>query len=127
MKLAFPLLVIAGGLDQLGLAAAALDVADDDPGQVGEEREALVAVARLPHHEQLRVGAVRADERGEWGGGLTGQEYGHEDERVRGEVHVADGRERNGLLGREGFDPGQGSGECSRGGLALAMPWLRFS
>jgi hypothetical protein len=99
--------VVAGGLDEFRLAARGVDVVDDDPGQRGEEGEALVAVARLGDDEQRRRGAVGADQGGERRGGLPGEQQRDEDKGPLGQVDVPDRGQRHGAARGEGLGAGE--------------------
>lgn len=94
-----------GGLDALRVR---LDVGQHDAGQLGQEREAQVAVAGLRHDQQVRRVPVGADQRPEQGPGLTGGDQRYEDERTVRQVPVPDGGGGLGPAGAHGLQPGEG-------------------
>ena len=77
-------------------------------GQLGEEREPQVAVARLRHDEQPGRVPVGADQRAERGPGLTGGGERHEDQGALGQVPVPDGGEGLGAAGARRPPAGRG-------------------
>jgi hypothetical protein len=69
----------------------AVEVAEDDLGQVGRELESAGAVARLVHGEQPRLAGVVAEHDRERGARLARQLQRDDDEGTPAEVDVADG------------------------------------
>jgi hypothetical protein len=100
------------GVPDAGLAAAdgllggevAVDVRENDRGELRGEGETLVPVTRLGDDEQSWCARVVAGHRGQRGVGLAGQGQRDEDQRPRADLHVADGAGglRGSAVGRQG-------------------------
>jgi hypothetical protein len=86
---------------------AAVDVGQDQCREFGSEGEALVAVTRLGHHEQLRPAGGVADHRRQRRAGLAGQRKRDEHQRSGADVHVAHGAGALRGAAGDGRGPGQ--------------------
>ncbi len=93
----------------------AVEVAEDDLGQVGGELEPPGAVARLVDGERLRLVRVVAEHDRERCARLAGQLQRDDDERTTGEVDVADGADWLGAAGGGRLGPRE-RGQQGHGG-----------